>query len=340
MDASNLFSAGFLLLLLGGVMQGAFPLPLKFTTRWRWEHIWGAGSLMALLLIPWPVALATVPDLWDVYAGSPTSALVGALLFGAAWGIGGVFYGLGVAAVGLSLGLSLILGLIAVFGSLIPLALEHPERITHPSGLTVLGGVAIMIVGLSVCGLAGRAKQDASAGRASGVPFAVGLTYCVLAGVLSAFVNFGLIYGASISSQAVARGTTPGDAPNAVWALVFSANYLVNAGYCVWLIARRSSWSTFRARGTGRYWMAAAVMGALWAGGIVVYGRGAVALGELGAFIGFPVMLTASILTGNVLGVLSGEWRDASSKARRLMVAGVGLLILAVVVLAYANRLV
>lgn len=332
-------SMGFVLLVTSGVMQGAFPLPLKLLTRWRWEHVWGAGSLLALLLVPWPVAFATVPDLAAVYREAPGGAVLSALLFGAGWGVGGVFYGLGVAAVGLSLGLSLILGLIAVCGSLIPLVIEHPERLYEQSGQMVIAGIVLMLVGLVVCGLAGHAKQRDTARADGDVPFTVGLAYCVLAGVLSALVNFGLIYGADIASQAAAHGASPGNATNAVWALVFTGNYLVNVAYCAWLLARRQSWAVFRAPGTAGYWAVTALMGAVWAGGIVVYGRGALALGELGAFIGFPVMLIVSMLTGNVLGVLSGEWTGAPAGARRRMVAGVSLLVAAVVVLAWANTL-
>ena len=43
---------GIALVLAGGVMEGAFALPLKLTRKWSWENTWGAGSLVALLLIP------------------------------------------------------------------------------------------------------------------------------------------------------------------------------------------------------------------------------------------------------------------------------------------------
>src|SRR5579872_7127126 len=64
-------SAGLILIILGGVMEGAFGAFMKKTPNWNWENIWGAGSLLALLLIPWSVALATIPGLWEVYDSSP-----------------------------------------------------------------------------------------------------------------------------------------------------------------------------------------------------------------------------------------------------------------------------
>lgn len=62
------FYLGLLLVVLGGIMEGSFSLPLKRTPKWDWENIWGAGSLMALLLVPWLLAILTVPRLGQVYS--------------------------------------------------------------------------------------------------------------------------------------------------------------------------------------------------------------------------------------------------------------------------------
>lgn len=340
---------GILLILLGGLMEGGYALPLKFTPRWKWENTWGAASLMALLTIPWPVAIVTIPGLLEVYQASSPGSLWLAIGYGAGWGIGGVLFGLGVNAVGMSLGLSLIMGLIAINGSLLPLIMEHPEQFSQTSGMMVLAGIVIMLMGLIVVGWAGHMKDRVlraaegvgqrrqSAGAAYN--FRVGLFFCVASGVLSPMVNFALIYGQGITDQAIRHGADPANAGNAVWALVFTSNYLVNVGYCVYLGLRNRTADRFITTGTGRYWLAATVMGALWAGGIVLYGVGAYQIGQYGPYIGFPILLITSILTGNILGVLTGEWRGAGNRPPRLMAAGVSVLILAVAVFAYANSL-
>ena len=344
---TNSYIIGILLILLGGIMEGAFALPLKLTPKWKWENIWGAGSLMALLLIPWPIAVLTVPELVEVYRSSSAQSILLALLFGAGWGAGGVFFGLGVNAVGLSVGLSLIFGLIAINGSLIPLLMEHPEQLAKPSGLVVLFGIALMISGLIVCAFAGKKKgeyQDQDNSRTQAVSpdkpnFTRGLFFCIAAGLFSALVNFGLIFGTEISEQAIKHGAHLANSSNAVWALVFTSNFLVNVGYCVFLIRRNGTGPLFKENGTGWYWIAAAIMGIVWAGGIIVYGAGAVRLGHLGAYIGFPMMLIASILTGNVLGFVNGEWKHAGRTALQFMTAGVILLIAAILLLGFANTL-
>ena len=343
----TILMAGFALIIIGGVMEGGYALALKYTPRWNWENIWGAGSLMAMILVPWPVAAMTIPGLIDVYQSSSATSIWVTLLFGAGWGAGGIFFGLGVNVVGLAMGLSLIMGMIAINGSVIPLMMEHPEQLTQTSGQVMMMGIAIMIFGLVVCALAGHRKDRALRGSQSastddtGIKpsFTTGLILCITSGILSPLVNFGLIYGNEVSEQAVKHGADPGYASNAIWALVFTSNYLVNIGYCVYLYKKNGSGSKFLQAGTGGYWAWATVMGVLWAGGVVLYGMGAFQLGDFGAYIGFPILLISSIVTGNILGLVTGEWKGSGTQPLRIMGGGVILLLLAIAVLGYANSL-
>ena len=51
-------------------------------------------------------------------------------------------------------------------------------------------------------------------------------------------------------------------------------------------------------------------------------------------------MLISSIIIGNALGFLTGEWRGTGPQPRHIMAFGVFLLVIATVVIAYSNRLV
>jgi L-rhamnose-H+ transport protein len=311
---------GLVLIVLGGVMEGLFALPMRFAPRWSWENFWGAGSLMALLLVPWPLALLTVPHLGSIYASADSTSLLLAILFGAGWGCGGIFFGLGVASLGLSLGTSLIMGLIAIGGSVVPLLLDRNLHIAAGSEAVLSCGMALMVLGLMICARAGNLKSAEPGRSTRSIPFGVGLFYCVAAGVLSALVNFALVFGAPIAQPAIARGVNPATANNAVWAIVFTVNYLVNIGYCLFRAWRARSLSKFRSAPHPLYWFLAAIMGLLWAGGIVECGHGASLEGPLGPMFGFPIMLITSILTGNAAGALSGEWCQSWNFLVRLMV--------------------
>lgn len=343
---TSLFYAGFLLMLLGGIFQGLFSFPLKYTSRWTWENTWGAGSLMALLLLPWPLAFLTVPELGEVYRSVPASSIALALLFGAGWGMGGIFFGKGIAAAGFSIGMALIMGIVAIGGSVIPLAMNQPEAFLELPGLVMLAGVAVMIAGLVVSARAGLLKErdqrtghDGGSGLLNKTSFRKGLIFCILAGLLSSLVNFGFIYGSSLSEASIGRGADAMHSQNALLALVFTSNFLVNIGFCLYLLAKNKTFSRFGLRGTFKYWIMAIIMGLIWSGGIVIYGMGTTMIGDLGAYLGFPVLMIVSIITGNIFGVLTGEWRGVSTKPKRLMILGIIILVAAIVVLGLSMNL-
>ena len=343
---SNLFIVGFLLMLSGGIFEGIFSFPLKYTSKWRWENIWGAGSLMALILVPWPLALLTIPDLREVYTSVPVSIIVLALLFGAGWGTGGIFFGKGLDAIGFSIGLALIMGLVAVGGSVIPLAMNQPEAFFELSGLVLLAGILVMIAGLYISARAGllkdrdqQASKEVSTGGLQQVPFRKGLIFCIIAGLLSSLVNFGFIYGSSLSEAAINRGAHPANTENAVLALVFTSNFLVNTGYCIYLLFKNKTFNQFTLKGTGKYWIMAVFMGILWPGGIVVYGMGITMIGDLGAYLGFPVLMIVSIIAGNIFGILTGEWKGVTAMPKRIMAMGITVLVVAILVLGLSMNL-
>jgi L-rhamnose-H+ transport protein len=328
---------GAALIVLGGMMEGSFSLPVKLTPKWSWENIWGSGSLAALVLVPGPLLLLTIPRFWGVYAATPIWAIFWTILFGAGWGAGGIFFGLGISAVGLSLGTSSIMGLIAIGGSVVPLVLQHHSHLFSRSNVALFTGIGVMIAGLIVCAYAGSLKSAASAHTKSGVSYGLGALYCVAAGLLSPLVNFALIFGAPVAQAATARGVPPASANNAIWAIVFATSYLLNVAYCVYLGLRRGSFKKFALPTTGYYWLLASAMGLLWAGGIVIYGIGASRQGIYGPVYAFPVMLIISILTGNLTGVLLGEWSGVIARAKRTMQAGVVIMIASITILGYAN---
>ncbi len=337
---------GILLVVAGGALEGLFSLPVTRTPKWKWENIWGAGSLIALLVVPWPVVLLTVPDLATVYQSVSPKILLLTLLFGVGWGLGGIFWGKAIAAMGMALGISLLMGLMNVFASPVLLAFtEGPGKLLEPGGLILLLAMAIMILGVSVCAMAGAAKQrELQAGTAPdessrvSVPLTVGLTLCVLSAALSALVNFGFVFGKPIEQAAVQASASPAAAPNAIWALVFTGNYAVNAGYAFWLMWRNKTLGLLASQGTGRYWLWAVFMGLAWPLGIVLFGMGAGRMGDYGAFVAFPMMLVMAILFGNLAGALTGEWKGTSRRPRIVMVGGVAILVAAFAVFGWANK--
>src|SRR5579871_5787516 len=120
---------GLALVLLGGLLQGTFTLPMKRMPGWRWENTWLVYSIAGMIVLPWLLTWASIPHALDILRQSPDSLLFKVAIFGFGWGVGSVFFGLGIAAVGMGLGFAIILGLTASIGSLLPLLVLDPSRL-------------------------------------------------------------------------------------------------------------------------------------------------------------------------------------------------------------------
>lgn len=328
---------GLAAVVFGGVLQGAFMLPMKWTRRWAWENTWLIFASTAYLLCPWLLVLTTIPQAFDIYRESSAAAIIIVLLFGLGWGAGAVTFGLGVDAIGLALGFAIILGIAAAVGALVPLWMLPVSPSAAKLAVT-LAALAIMLVGVAVCSLAGKWKDKPAEGNRRS-SYQKGVLICLVSGLLSACGNLGFAFGQPIIDRAQASGVPPYLASNIVWALLTIALFLCNAGYALLLLRRNGTAKQFRLRGTGKYFAFGCLMGVMWMGGYMFYGAGARRLGELGPSLGWVILMSGMVVTANVLGVLTGEWAGAPRWATRKLVWGIALLLAAIVVLGYANSL-
>jgi L-rhamnose-H+ transport protein len=302
---------------------------------WEWENYWLIFASVAYLVSPWSFAFATVPRLGEVYAQTSPGAIAAIAGFGLAWGLGALSFGLGVEAVGLALGFAVILGVAASAGAIIPLLVAPPAHITTAQIAVTGVAIALMLAGVAVCSFAGRWKERHSAS----ISYFRGILICVASGLLSACGNLGYAFGSSVAESARQLGTPSEWAGNAVWALLAIPLFLCNAGYAGVRLARQGTLRLYATPGSGRRLVLGLLMGVMWMAGMSLYGTGARRMGALGVSLGWGVLMSSMVLVANLLGLLSGEWRDAPVEARRRLFCGLGLLLVAIAALGYANEL-
>jgi L-rhamnose-H+ transport protein len=335
--------AGVLLALLGGMFNGIFALPMRMMHKWKWENTWLVYSLVGMVLFPWIVAWLLTPHLGQVLGAAPLLLIGG---FGLAWGIGSVFFGMGINLLGLGLGLALIMGIIAGVGSLIPMFVLEPAKAATRAGAFIFGGNALLILGIAFCARAGgmRERLRKQAQSASEVPesstkrssLLTGLLVAILSGLFSAMLNFSFAFSGQVQEQAVQLGASPATAGVVIFAIAVSTGYFANLAFCLWKI-RGKGWEAFRAPHTGLYWGGAVLMGVLWFSSWIVYVVGASYLGASGKFIGWPVLMGGTIITSNIAGWLAGEWKGADRKILAHLIIGVLIILGAVVCIAQGN---
>lgn len=325
---------GLLLLVVAGVMNASFTLPMKYARRWSWENTWLAWTLFTLLVLPLLVTFSTVPRIGAVYSSTPAGIVLEVIGFGAGWGVAQVFFGLAVDAIGIALTFSLVLGTSAAVGTLVPLLRLHPERLNTPAGHGVLAGVALVIAGVLLCAVAGRRREQAlHVHTGTHKSTTVGLLLAILCGFGASFVNFGLAFGAPLIHAARALGANTLNASNAVWMPLLFAGAVPNLFYCLWLLKKNGTVSKFR-QGGGSHWALAFAMAILWFGSTVLYGLSATMLGAWGPILGWPLFMSLIVITASLLGMFTGEWKNSGRSPLAIQWTGVGLLILAVFILA------
>jgi L-rhamnose-H+ transport protein len=328
---------GILAVVAGGLCQGSFMLPMKWTHRWDWENTWLVFSFSAYLLCPWLLILATIPHIFQVFGSVGIGTLIVVSMFGVGWGIGAVTFGLGVAAVGLSLGFAVILGLAAFAGAVIPLFVFRHIDFSLLKSLLLGLSLILMLSGVAFCSYAGKWKEHAPE---SGTNFSYGkgLMICAMSGLLSACGNLGFVFGRTIIDKAQSFGVPDYLAPNLVWALMTLALFVCNVGYAVFLLWKNRTGSNFTKGGTSTNYFYGILMGVLWMGGFFFYGIGARRLGPLGPSLGWAILMSTMVLAANALGLATGEWHGAPSGARSRLGQGLLLLFLAIVGLGYTNQ--
>ena len=331
------FGLGVLVILLGSTANSAFGLGLKFTRSWKWEHIWLLFSVTAMIVIPWLLGLLTVESLFAVLAAAEARDLLLVFLFGMGWGVGSVLYGLALRMVGLALSYAIVMGLTAAVGTMAPFLLLHWDDFLTFKGMVISGGVLLVVAGVLLSAWAGKLREESpgrvkepgessetAAEESTRSALLLGLLVAALSGILSPMLNLSFAYGIRLADQAVLLGTSPAMASNVIWVVALTAGFLVNAGYCVYLIVKGRSWHIFRGQ-TFHYGVGVA-MGVLWVSGVVTYGIGGSMLGGLREVIGWPMASAMSIIAATFWGALSGEWSGASRKSMAVM--GVSILVL------------
>jgi L-rhamnose-H+ transport protein len=200
---------------LGGLASGSFYVPFRKVRVWAWETYWLVGGLFSWIIVPWTLALLMTKDLSAVLRSAPHASLFWTYAFGVLWGLGGLTFGLTMRYLGMSLGMAVALGYTAAFGTLMPPIFRGQflsEVLGTPSGLVILGGVAVCMLGIVFAGAAGMSKEKemSEEQKKSAIKefnLKRGLLVATFSGVMSACFAYGLAAGDPIKKLTLDHGT-------------------------------------------------------------------------------------------------------------------------------------
>jgi L-rhamnose-H+ transport protein len=238
---------------LGGLASGSFYVPFRRVRGWAWETYWLVGGFFSWIIVPWLLAFAMTGDLIKVLQQAPSRSIVWAYVFGVLWGLGGLTFGLTMRYLGMSLGMAVALGYTAAFGTLMPPIFRGQfisEVLGTPSGLTILAGVGICLLGILFAGSAGMSKEKEMSEeqkRASIKEFSLrkGLLVATFSGIMSACFAYGLAAGDPIKEIALRHGTPVLWQGLPVLVVVLLGGFTTNFIWCVILNVRNHTGSQY-----------------------------------------------------------------------------------------------
>jgi len=246
---------------LGGLASASFYVPYRGVKNWAWETYWLVGGFFSWIIAPWILALTMTHDLMRVLHEAPVGSLFWAYVFGVLWGLGGLTFGLTMRYLGMSLGMAVALGYTAAFGTLMPPIFRGvfaSEVLATHSGLVILGGVAVCLLGIAFAGAAGVSKEremSTEQKRASIKEFDLkkGLLVATFSGVMSACFAYGLAAGDPIKAITIQHGTPVLWQGLPVLVVVLAGGFTTNFVWCIILnIRNRTGYQYFESgiRGT------------------------------------------------------------------------------------------
>lgn len=338
---------------IGAFSSSSCYTPQKQTKLWSWEIYWITTAASAWFILPIVGAFVTIPNYLDVLAASPPEAMLRSFLLGLVYGVGGLTFGLGIRYIGFSLNYAIAIGISAGLGTLMPL-IWHPndgfvwtiaEKFRDLPGLVVLAGILISLFGIALCGWAGALRERSSGDSPSKYSFRVGVPLAIIAGTLSAVFNFALLAGEPLEKAAMANGASELLKMNAIYPFSNGGAFVTNAVWCVVLIVRnRSGGQLLRLpkKGAGTlafYYLMALISGAFWYFQFFFYGMGHAHMGTRYGFTSWALHMSMLILFSNLYGWLFREWDGADKVPRRVLHAGMAVIVLATLIITIGNYL-
>lgn len=344
---------GVLFHFIGGFASGSFYIPYKKVRGWSWESYWIVGGLFSWLVVPFVAALLTVPAFMSIIGNADGNTLLWTYIMGVLWGIGGLTFGLSMRYLGLSLGMSVALGFTSVFGSLVPPlyrditganGITFTGMLASNSGLLVLAGVFVCLIGIFLCGRAGMLKEkelspEQKSAGVSEFNLKKGLAVATVSGILSACFNFGIEAGKPMAETAVQQGSNPLFQNNVIFVVILWGGLTTNFIWCMFLNARNKTFGDYtnsKTPLTGNY-LFAAIAGTIWFLQFFFYGMGESKLGN-GAS-SWILHMAFIILVSTMWGFAFKEWKGVSKKTLSTILLGIAIIILSVIIVGYGNSL-
>jgi L-rhamnose-H+ transport protein len=327
-----MFFVGLAIVLLAGICNASFAVPLKWMRVWKWENAWLSYNSIALVLFPWIIVAVFVRHAGELFSSLSMGDYSIALGFGLLWGICQAGFGVAIDMLGIAVALPVIGGIGMVAGALTPVLVQHPAALLGRFGIVLLISFVFLIAGILLYAHAAWLRTGDSGASTT----LRGLLLCLFIGIIAGALNIGFSLSTGITGRAEALGNNSLVATYPVWALLLTAGLIPNILYCGYLMKRNGTVALFASSRSRRDVVLAVLMAVTWVIATYSYGLSTRFLGVLGTSTGYIMYVAFTMFFANLFGWMAGEWRSAPPQANRLLWVGMILLLAAITVLKWA----
>lgn len=338
---------GILIALIAGALNGMFALPMKLNKNWGWENNWFPFSFLSLLIFPLVIVVLSIPDPVELLSSLPINNILMGLLSGVIIYGGSLLFGISLGFIGIALSFTLLVGSMSIVGVLFPLVIFNSGILFSTGGIFILSGVLLFLLSLFFGFKAGKLKEaslnnqdNVNTGKKSSMQkgMILAITGGILSGLLSLVMNMN--WAKEIVDKAVQTGNANlSYASNAVLFIILIGGLIPNTGYCIFLLNKNKSWSLYKKYNSILYWIAILSMGLIYSASTGLWGISISEsmLGKLGPSIGWALFIGMMVISSNVSGYITGEWKSADKKTLKFLYVSIGLIISALMLIGYGN---
>jgi L-rhamnose-H+ transport protein len=338
---------GVLLALIAGTLNGMFALPMKLNKKWAWENNWFPFSFLSLMIFPLVIVILSIPKPFELLNSLPIQNILIGLFCGVIIYGGSLLFGISLGFIGIALSFTLLVGSMSIVGILLPLIIFNSNVLSSTGGLFILTGVILFLISLIFSFKAGQFKEVSLKNQEidkAGIKTSItkGMILATTGGVLSGLLS--LVMNMDWAKEIVEKAVITGNAnisyaSNSVLFLILIGGMIPNVGYCIFLLNRNKSWQLYKTNNFILYWVAILSMGLLYSASTGLWGISISVsmLGNLGPSVGWALFIGMMVISSNISGFISGEWKSVDKKTLKYQYVSIGLIILALLLIGYGN---
>lgn len=327
-----------ILTLFAGLINGTCIAPKNLIKNWQEENTWFCFYLNCMLTLPIITILFFLPDFFSVISKIHFLDVVTLIIGGFFFGLGQVCFAMAFKHLGFSINFVINISIGTAFTALIGL-IASPGLIVSLYGVLQFAGAAVFILAVILGGLAGitrdKAKKPVKANASNkAINVKIGVFLSIIGGIGSAFEGSAfVIANPHIVETAIKFGYKNPASDFFSWVIIFMSSSIPTLLYFSSLMVKNRSFRFFWSSSKSYYFPITIIMGAgSWASVLVFSWASSLVGGKLAPTIVWPMFMVFIILTSNMVGFLSGEWKDAPKSAYVKIWSSIATFIIAIVI--------